>query len=139
MASTFYRGKTLRFKFEDKLFLHATSCKLTVAMKLEEISTKDTDGTVSIPSTYSFSGSADALLHNLPSGDTTHVTADTLLQYQLAGTEIDIEFTTDITGDIVYTGKAFIDNFDVTADVESVAKVTISFKGNGDLTRSTVS
>jgi hypothetical protein len=85
MASTIYNGKLLRFKFNDKL-IHATSCKLTVSSKLEEIATKDTDGTVSIPSGYSFTGSTEALLANLPSGDTTHATADTLLDAQLAGT-----------------------------------------------------
>jgi hypothetical protein len=50
MASTIYNGKLLRFKFNDKKLIHATSCKLTVSSKLEEIATKDTDGTVSIPS-----------------------------------------------------------------------------------------
>jgi hypothetical protein len=49
MASTIYNGKLLRFKFNDKKLIHATSCKLTVSSKLEEIATKDTDGTV-----YSF-------------------------------------------------------------------------------------
>jgi hypothetical protein len=39
-------------------------------------------------------------LANLPSGDTTHATADTLLDAQLAGTEVDVEFTTDVTGDL---------------------------------------
>jgi hypothetical protein len=53
MASTIYNGKLLRFKFNDKKLIHATSCKLTVSSKLEEIATKDTDGTVSIPSGYS--------------------------------------------------------------------------------------
>jgi hypothetical protein len=46
-------------------------------------------------------------LANLPSGDTTHATADTLLDAQLAGTEVDVEFTTDVTGDFIYTGKAY--------------------------------
>jgi hypothetical protein len=35
-------------------------------------------------------GSTEALLANLPSGDTTHATADTLLDAQLAGTEVDV-------------------------------------------------
>jgi hypothetical protein len=63
-----------------------------------------------------FTGSTEALLANLPSGDTTHATADTLLDAQLAGTEVDVEFTTDVTGDFIYTGKAFISNFDLGAE-----------------------
>lgn len=138
MASTIYNGKLLRFKFDDKKLIHATNCKLTVSSKLEEIATKDTDGTVSIPSGYSFSGSTEALLSNLPAGDTTHATADTLLSAQLAGTEIDVEFTTDVTGDFIYTGKAFIDNFDLGSETGTSVKVSISFKGNGNLTKATV-
>jgi hypothetical protein len=87
---------------------------------------------VSIPSGYSLQD-RQALLANLPSGDTTHATADTLLDAQLAGTEVDVEFTTDVTGDFIYTGKAFISNFDLGARNTSV-KVSISFTGNGNIT-----
>jgi hypothetical protein len=138
MASTFYNGKLLRFKFGGKKFLHATTCKLTISSKLEEIATKDTNGTVSIPSGYSVTGSTEALLSKLVPGDTTHVTADMLLDAQLAEEEIDIEFTTDVTGDFVYTMKAYIDNHDLGANTGESVKVSISFKGNGDLVKETV-
>jgi Phage tail tube protein len=138
MASTIYDGKKLRFKFDDKLFLHATSCKLSIATKLEEIATKDTNGSMVVPGNYSWSGSTDALLSNLPAGDTTHVTFDTLMQAKLAGTEIDVDFTTAVSGDIVYSGKCFIENAEITADTGVAVKVSISFKGNGDLARSVV-
>jgi hypothetical protein len=72
-------------------------------------------------------------LANLPSGDTTHATADTLLDAQLAGTEVDVEFTTDVTGDFIYTGKAFISNFDLGAETGTSVKVSISFTGNGNI------
>lgn len=138
MASEIYNGKLLRFKFDDKKVLHATSCKLSFSTKLEEIATKDTEGTVSSPSNYSWSGSTEALVANLPSGDTDHVTYDLLLDAQLAGTEIDVEFTTDATGDFIYTGKAYIENSDITADVGSSVKCTISIKGNGNVTKAIV-
>jgi len=136
MASAIYNGKFLRFKFGDKKLIHSTNCKLTVSSKLEEIATKDTDGTVSIPSGYSYSGSTEALLANLPSGsESTHCTADTLLDAQLAGTEIDVEFSTSLTGDFIYTGKAYIDNYDLGAETGNSVKVSISFKGNGNLVK----
>jgi hypothetical protein len=91
---------------------------------------------VSIPSGYSLQD-RQALLANLPSGDTTH-TADTLLDAQLAGTEVDVEFTTDVTGDFIYTGKAFISNFDLGAETGTSVKVSISFTGNGNITKQTV-
>jgi hypothetical protein len=70
--------------------------------------------------------------------DTTHATADTLLDAQLAGTEVDVEFTTDVTGDFIYTGKAFISNFDLGAETGTSVKVSISFTGNGNITKQTV-
>ena len=138
MASEIYKGKLLRFKFDGKKFLHATSCKLDFSMKLEEIATKDTDGTVSMPGNYSWGGSTEALLSNLPAGDSTHVTFDTIMTAFQSGTEIDVDFTTDVTGDIVYTGKAYIENAGITADTEGAAKVTISFKGNGNIVQSII-
>ena len=75
---------------------------------------------------------------NLPSGDTTHVTADDLLSAQLAGTEIEVEFTTDVLGDILYTGMAYIDNFDLGAETGTSVKVSISFKGNGNLSKTII-
>jgi hypothetical protein len=138
MASEIYSGKLLRFKFDAKKLIHATSCKLDFSTKLEEIATKDTDGTVSIPGNYTWSGSTEALLAKLPTGDTTHVTFDDILAKKLAGEEIDVEFTTDVTGDIIYTGKAYIENASITADVGSSVKISISFKGNGNVNRDTV-
>ena len=52
--------------------------------------------------------------------------------------ESNVEFTTDVTGDFIYTGKAFIDNFDLGAETGTSVKVSISFKGNGNLTKATV-
>jgi hypothetical protein len=56
-----------------------------------------------------------------------------LLDAQLAGTEVDVEFTTDVTGDFIYTGKAFISNFDLGAETGTSVKVSISFTGNGNI------
>lgn len=136
--STFYQGGKLRFKFDNLKLLHATNCKISVSKTLEEISTKDTDGKVVIPSNYAWNGSTDCLLSNLPVGNTANVTADDLLEKLLAGTEVDVDFTTDETGDVIYSGKVYIENFEVTAENEASAKVTISFRGNGNLDRAVV-
>jgi hypothetical protein len=45
-------------------------------------------------------------------------------------------FTTDVTGDFIYTGKAFISNFDFEPGTS--VKVSISFTGNGNITKQTV-
>jgi hypothetical protein len=67
-----YLQRKIRFKFKLKL-IHATSCKLNSISKLEEIATKDT---VQCPFRIFFTGSTGGINNKLPSGDTTHATAD---------------------------------------------------------------
>ena len=134
-----YKGKIVRFQFDSKKLMHAINCSLDISTKLEEIATKDTDGTVTVPSNYTWSGSAEALFSTLPTGDTDHVTADTLIAQQLAGTEVAVEFTTAITGDFVFSGSAYFESVKIDAQTGSSVKVSFSFKGNGNLTAAVVS
>ena len=133
-----YKGKIVRFQFDDKKLLHAINCSLDISTKLEEIATKDTDGTVTVPSNYTWSGSAEALFATLPSGDTDHVTADTLISQQLAGTEVAVQFTTAQTGDFVFSGNAYFESVKIDAQTGTSVKVSFSFKGNGNLTADVV-
>lgn len=135
MASNFYKGKLLRFSFEGKHLYHATSCELNIDMKMEDIATKDTNGTISEASNYSWTLSTDCLVANKPAASTTHSDVADIVDFLLAGTELDVEFTTDVTGDFVYAGKALVQNAKITAQVENVATGSFSFKGNGDLTK----
>lgn len=138
MASTIYQGKNLRFKFGGKALFHATSCSIDISTTLEEIATKDTNGSVSTPGNYSWGISADALVANLPSGNSTHVDFAYLLDAQLANTEIEVDFTTSETGDFIYSGTVYIESSNIQAEVGSSAKGSFSFKGNGNLTKTTV-
>jgi hypothetical protein len=133
-----YQGKFVRFNFDGKKLFNATSCSIDISTKLEEIATKDTDGTVTVPSNYTWSGSAEALFSKVLSGDTTHVGADQLIALQLANTEFGVDFTTGTTGDFVFSGSAYLENVKVTADTGTSVKVSFSFKGNGNLTQDVV-
>lgn len=136
-ASTIYKGKNLRFSFGGKTLYHATSCKLSLSTKLEAIATKDTNGTVSTPSNYEWSLSADALVANKPSGSTTQEGFMDLVALQLAGTQIEVEFTTGEVGDFVLTGNVYIESCDITAEVGNSTTGSFSFKGTGDLVKTT--
>ena len=134
MASTFYKGKLLRFSFEGKTLFHATSCELSIDTKLEDIATKDTDGTISEASNYSWSISTECLVANKPVSSTQSDALD-IVAYQLAGTEIDVEFATSVVGDFVLAGKVLVQNAKITAQVDNVATGSFTFKGNGNLTK----
>lgn len=137
-AGQIYKGKNVRFSFEGKTLFHATSCKLSISTNLEDIATKDTDGTVSVPSNYSWNISTDSLVADKPTSSTQSDFMD-IVDYQLAGTEIDIEFTDGETGSFKYAGKVYVESSDLTADVGSSMTGSASFKGNGNLTKSIVS
>lgn len=136
-AGQIYKGKNVRFSFNDKTLYHATSCKLSISTKLEEIATKDTDGTVSTPSNYAWNISAEALVANKPAVSTQSDFMD-VVALQLAGTEIDIEFTDGATGNFLFTGKVYVESSNITAEVGNSVTGSFSFKGNGNLTKALV-
>lgn len=136
-AGQIYKGKNVRFKFNDKTLFHATSCKLSISTTIEDIATKDTDGSLGIPGNYSWTISTDSLVADKPTASTQADFMD-IVDFQLAGTEIDIEFTDDATGSFMYAGKVYVESSDLTADVGSSMTGSASFKGNGNLTKSIV-
>jgi len=138
-AGQIYNGTNVRLSYEGKTLYHTTACKLQISTKLEEIATKDTAGSVVTPGNYAWSVTAEALVADKPSGSTTQVGAMDIVDFQLAKTELDIEFTSGVTGDWKYAGSVFVESADIDATVDQSMTGSFSFKGNGDLTKTTVS
>lgn len=136
-AGQIYQGSNVRFSFNGKTLYHAKSCKLSLSTKMEEIATKDTNGTVSTPSNYTWSISTEALVANKPVASTQSDFMD-IMDLQLSGAEIDIEFTDGASGNFKLAGKAFVESSDVTAEVGNSVSGSFSFKGNGDLTKTSI-
>lgn len=136
-AGQIYKGKEVRFKFNDKTLYHATSCNVSITTALEGIATKDTDGTVSVPSNYEWSITTNSLVADKPAASTQSDFMD-ILTLQLAGTEIDVEFTTGVTGDFILSGKVYVESSNIAAEVGASVTGDFSFKGNGDLTKALV-
>lgn len=137
-AGAIYQGSNVRITYEGKTLYHTTSCKLSISTKLEEIATKDTAGSVITPGNYAWSLSAEALVADIPTGSTTQVGAMGILDYLLAKTELDVEFTSQETGSWKYTGKVFVEQADIDATVDTSVTGSFSFKGNGNLTKETI-
>jgi hypothetical protein len=138
-AGQIYNGTNVRLSYEGKTLYHTTSCKLQISSTLEEIATKDTDGKVSTPGNYAWSVSAETLVADIPAGSTTQLGAMDIVDLQLAKTELDIEFTSDVAGDWKYSGKVYVENADIEATVDQSMTGSFAFKGNGNLTKTTVS
>lgn len=138
-AGSIYKGKNVRFSFNGKTLYHTTSCKVSISTALEEIATKDTDGTVSTPSNYAWSITTEALVANKPLASTTQSDFMDIVALQLAGTEIDIEFSTGDAGDFLLSGKVYTESSEITAEVGNSVTGSFAFKGNGNLTKSIAS
>lgn len=136
-AGQIYKGKNVRLSYNGKTLYHATSCKLSISTKLEEIATKDTAGTVSTPSNYAWNVSAESLVANKPAASTQLDFMD-IVSLQLAGTEIDITFTDGASGNFILSGKVYVESSDINAEVGNSVTGSFSFKGNGNLTKALV-
>ena len=112
---------------------HSTSCSINITMALEAIATKDTKGTMNVPGNYDWSLSAETLMADKAVAGSQTDTFE-LITSLLLGKELDIEMTTGVNGDILMSGKVFIETTGISADVGSSATSSFSFKGNGDLT-----
>lgn len=132
-----YKGKNVRFSFDGKTLFHATSCSVSVSTNIDSIATKDTNGSMNTPGNYEWSLTTSALVADKPAG-TTQTDFMELLTLQLAGTEIEVEFTTGTEGDFILSGKVYIESTSISAETEGSVSGDFSFKGNGDLTKAVV-
>lgn len=138
-AGEIYNGKAVRFTLDGKVLFHATSCKLSISTNLEAVATKDTDGEVSTPGNHTWSMTTDCLVADKPTGSTTQSGFMDIVGLMLAKTPIDVEFSTQETGDFILSGQVFVENADIDASVNQSVSGSFSFKGNKNLTKSTVS
>lgn len=134
-AGQFYKGKNLRFKLEDSVLFHATSCALSIQSDVEEVATKDTNGKVFIPGSYSGTLSMENLLADK---DGSQVDQSDLIGYQLNNTEVSWEFTTGVSGDIIISGTCYLTQTDLNAEEAGIASGSFSFQTTGDITLATV-
>ena len=132
-----YKGKNVRFSLNGGTLYHATSCTLGISTTLEEIATKDTNGTVSVPGNYSWNISTNALVADKPAASTQKDFMD-VVALQLAGTAIDVEFTDGETGSFILSGTVYVESANINAEVGQSVNGDFSFKGTGDLTKELV-
>jgi hypothetical protein len=136
-AGQIYKGKNVRFSFDGKSLYHATSCKLSITTRLEEIATKDTTGAMSISDGYNWSISTESLVASKPVDSTESDFMD-ILDLQLAEAVILVEFTDGETGSFIISGNVRVASSDITAEQGAVMTGSFSFTGDGDVTKTLV-
>lgn len=128
----FYEGTTMRIKIGAKTLFHEVDASLSSSIPFKEVASKDTTGVVSTPGTQSWSISTNGLIGN--SALAAQEDIATLYATHVAKTKVTIEFTTDVTGDVVFSGEAYIETFNIKSTHEETVTGDFSFKGDGALT-----
>ena len=149
MATTgVFNGTSLVVLIGTEVIGYATSCSLSLAIDAPDASTKQSLGWAEeIGGQRSWSLTTDGLATVVPGTVATYVTTAELNALAIARTAVTVKFTTvdnsivggvtPVSGDTIYSGSAFIESVDMTADMENPVTYSVSFKGTGVLTIAT--
>jgi predicted secreted protein len=149
MATTgIFNGTSLVVLIGTEVIGYATSCSLSLAIDTPDASTKQSLGWADeIGGQRSWSLTTDGLATVVPGTVATYVTTAELNALAIARTAVTVKFTTvdnstvggitPVSGDVIYSGSAFIESVDLTADMENPVTYSVSFKGTGVLTIAT--
>lgn len=142
MATTgVFNGTSLVVLVGTEVVAHATSCTLSLSADLPDATTKESGGWADhIAGLRSWSITTDGLATVEPTG-TNYVVGDIFSALNGRGT-VTVKFTTvngstPIVGDLIWSGSAFVESLDITADMESPVTYSASFTGTGTLTQAT--
>jgi predicted secreted protein len=133
-------GTNLVVLIGTEVIAHATSCTLSVSADLPDATTKSSGGWAQqIAGLRSWTLTTDGLTTVEPTG-TSFVVGD-IFSALNGRTTVSVKFTTVSTGstlvagDLVWSGSAFVESLDITADMESPATFSTSFTGFGQLSQ----
>ena len=149
MATTsVFNGTSLVVLIGTEVIGYATSCSLNLAIDTPDASTKQSLGWADeIGGQKSWSLTTDGLATVVPGSTASYVSTTELSNLAIARTAVTVKFTTvdnstvggitPVVGDTYYSGLAFIESVDMTADMENPVTYSVSFKGTGPLAIST--
>ena len=144
MATTgVFNGTSLVVLIGGEVIGHSTSCSLSLAIDAPDASTKESLGWAEeIGGQKSWSVTTDGLATVVPGVLASYVSTDELMILATDRVAVTLKFTTvsgttPVPGDVYWTGDAFIESVDITADMENPVTYSVSFKGTGALTTGT--
>ena len=115
----------------------ATSASLSVSMETRDTTTKDSAGwQENLEGLKSWSLSGDGLVTYSITGD--YDTPDDLFTLLSNRTLVKVKFGSETSGEIDYTGDAYLVSYEQEAGVEENVTYSFSFTGTGTLTQASV-
>lgn len=134
MATKTYKGALMRITVGGKSILHSTSANLSITTEFSEISTKD--GYDVFPEDIKWGMACEQVLAE--DGDALQIGSSELLDHQLAGDLVQLEFSHHQTGDFKLSGAAYVETADLSAAKGERGTGSWAFKGTGDIVKTTV-
>jgi predicted secreted protein len=126
-----YSG-SMRIKIGTKTIMHEVEASLNESRDFEELASKDIVGKDFHPKEGTWSLSGNALAAN--SGGDAQVDLQSIVSSYQSKTLVAIELTDGITGNMAYSGNAYIENYNLTSANEDKVKYDFALKGIGVLT-----
>ena len=142
-TSGVFNGTSLVVLVGTEVVAHATSCSLSFSVDLPESTTKQSAGWVDhIGGAKSWSLTTDGLATVDPAATASYYTTGELMTAIANRTPVTVKFTTVsgttvVSGDLIWSGSAFIESMEITADMESPVTYSATFTGTGVLTQAT--
>lgn len=127
-----YKGKLMRLKIGTKTIFHETSVKFNTSKDFNELASKDITGKEVTPGSYTWGLSCESLIaDSVASAQEDLVSLLTAFQ---ADTLLAVQFTSDVSGEVVISGNVYVETCDVDATNEEGVTGSFAFKGDGDFT-----
>ena len=125
-----YNGD-MRLKIGTKSVMHEVECSLSETTDFQEIASKDIEGTDYNPSTSTWSITANGFAAN--DGASTQADLKAIVDAYKAKLPVAIELTDGVTGNIAYSGSAYIESYSLKATNKEKVTFDYNLKGIGIL------
>lgn len=130
----FLNGRNLRIYVDGNAVADATSHDLEISHSTRDVTTKDSAGWMEVLyGLKEWSTSGDGLI----ALDATYATEE-LIDLIINSTDVTVRFTTNVSGDVYWTGSAIAESVTVSAPNEETPTYNFTLKGNGALTKATL-
>jgi hypothetical protein len=135
MAVIKVSGYQVVLSLEGKVFACMKSVSLDLQTEMQDATCGGSEGFAEyVAGKHSWTASGNGPQRVLTETDaTTGISRAEVMDWQLARTELDFTFSTDIVGDKMYTGRVLISGTTLNGGVDSEADFSINFQGTGEL------
>lgn len=130
----FLNGRNLRIYVDGNAVADATSGDITVSQSSRDVTTKDSVGWMEVLYGLKEWGVSGDGLVALDAAFATEELIDLILN----STDVTVRFTTNVSGDTYWTGSAIAESVDVSSPNEETPTFSFSLKGNGALTKASL-